>query len=497
MTQPDRRRWAILAFATLGQFVVAIDVTVANVALPSIQADIGLSDPARQWVIAAYSLAFAGALLSGGRLADTAGHRRTFIAGLVSFGLASIVAGSAQEPVLLLVGRVWQGLSGAVLAPSALAIVSATFPRGRDRARAMGIYSSVAASGLALGLVVGGLLTQLLTWRWAFWFVLPFVAVAAVGGAALLPREAHAVRVPRRDLVGGSLLLAGLAALALGVARSQSDGLDTTAVTLLTAGVVSIVALVVVERRASAPLLPPAVVAQPARVGAYLVTTCVLMGLFGLFILATFYLQEVKGYSPVATGLAFIPLVASMALGAMALSGRFANTHPRLLILAGLALAVAAVMIMRGLDPTSSYVTVLLPAEILLGLGLGTVLVPCTNISTYGVGPRQAAGASAIYAAVQQVSAAIGTIVLNGMAAVGAASWAADHPDAGPSESTIAGLVDALGLTVGLLVLAAVVAVVFIRPTEPPDPTPPSRSPDSGALAVAAHPTSRTSREEP
>ncbi|MGC5053613.1 MFS transporter [Micromonospora sp. DT48] len=497
MTKPDRRRWAVLAFATLGQFVVAIDVTVANVALPSIQAAVGLSDSTRQWVVAAYSLAFAGALLSGGRLADTVGHRRTFVAGLASFGLASIVAGCAQEPVLLLVGRVWQGLSGAVLAPSALAIVSATFPRGRDRARAMGIYSSVAASGLALGLVVGGLLTQILTWRWAFWFVLPFVAVAAVGGATLLPREAHAVRVPRNDLVGGGLLLAGLAALALGVARSQSDGVDPTVVALLAAGVLSIVALILVERRASAPLLPPAVVAQPARAGAYLVTTCVLMGLFGLFILATFYLQDVKGYSPVATGLAFIPLVVSMALGATVLSGRFANTHPRLLILAGLGLAVTAVMIMRQLNPTSSYVTVLLPAEILLGFGLGTVLVPCTNISTYGVVPGNAAAASAIYAAVQQVSAAIGTIVLNGMAAAGAASWAAAHPDAAPFENTIAGLVDALGLTIGLLVLAAVVAVLFIRPTEPSGPAPPNRSPDSGDLAMAAHPTSRTSREEP
>lgn len=497
MTLLGRRRWAVLAIATLGQFVVAIDVTVANVALPSIQPAVGLSDAARQWVVAAYSLAFAGALLSGGRLADTVGHRRTFIVGLVSFGLASVVAGGAQEPVLLLVGRVWQGLSGAVLAPSALAIVSATFPKGRDRAMAMGIYSSVAASGLALGLVVGGLLTQLLTWRWAFWFALPFVAVAAAGGATLLPRAAHPARVSRNDLVAGSLLLAGLAAFALGVARSQSDGFDTAVVALLTAGVVATAALVVVERRATAPLLPAAVVVWPARIGAYLVTTCVLMGLFGLFILATFYLQEVKGYSPVETGLAFLPLVASMALGATGLSGRFANTHARVLVLTGLALAAAAVMIMRRLGPESSYLAVLLPAQVLLGLGLGMVLVPCTNISTYGVVPRQAGAASAIYAAVQQVSAGIGTIVLNGAAAAGAASWAAEHPGAGSAESTIAGLVGALGLTVGLLVLAAVVGVAFIRPTEPAGSAPPSRSPDSGDLAVAAPPTSGTSREGP
>lgn len=495
--RPGRRRWAILAIATLGQFVVAIDVTVANVALPSIQAAVGLSDTTRQWVVAAYSLAFAGALLSGGRLADTVGHRRTFIVGLVSFGLASVLAGAAKEPVLLLVGRVWQGLSGAVLAPSALAIVSTTFPKGRDRATAMGIYSSVAASGLAMGLVVGGLLTQILTWRWAFWFALPIAAVAAAVGAALLPRTAHPPRVSRNDLVAGLLLLTGLAALALGVARVQPNGFDATTVALLAAGAVAIAALIVVERRASTPLLPATVVGQPARIGAYVVTACVLMGLFGLFILATFYLQQVKGYPPVQTGLAFIPLVASMALGATLLSGRFANTHPRLLILAGLVLAVAAVLIMRRLGPASSYLAILLPAQILLGLGLGTVFVPCTNISTYGVPERHTAAASAIYAALQQVSAAIGTIVLNGAAAAGAASWAADHPGAGSAESTIAGLVAALGLTIGLLVVAAVAAVAFIRPTEPARPASPRRPSDSGDLAMAVHPTPRTSREGP
>jgi EmrB/QacA subfamily drug resistance transporter len=461
----ESSRWTALVFIALAQLVIALDVTVVNIALPSAQADLGMSDGARQWIIAAYTLAFGGLLLFGGRVADLVGHKRTFVAGLGCFALASALGGAAGSGSVLIAARVLQGMCGAVLTPSALALVTTTFTQRTERAKAFGVYSAVASSGLALGLIVGGLVTQYLTWRWAFYLSVPCAVIAGGGALAVVSPPGRAAPRGRLDVPGALLATTGLVALVLALAEAQDAGWRAPATTVIAAvAVVLLATFVAVESRVSAPLLPLRVVTGRSRVGVYLAVFLAIVGLFGLFLFMTYYLQVVRGFSPLYTGLAFLPLVVSLAVGATQVAGRLPNVPPRLLMCCGFGLAVAAMLLLTGLRVDSGYLRLVLPAEILLGVGLGMVFVPATNLSTGGVAAADSGVASAVYVTVQQLGAAIGTVILNGVATAATARYAHSHTGAAASASVaiVHGFTTAIWWTVVVLVVAALTTVALV-----------------------------------
>ena len=469
-----------MVFIALAQLIIAIDVTVVNVALPSVQAGLGMSDDSRQWIVAAYTLAFGGLLLTGGRVADQFGHKRTFLIGLCAFALASALGGVAESGGVLITARVLQGTSGALLSPSALALVATTFTDRRERAKAFGVYSAVASSGLAAGLLVGGLLTEYVSWRWAFYLSVPCALLAAAGGVLVIPaasRAAGNVNVRARlDLRGAVLSTAGLVALVLALSEVLRSGF-TSATTLATgsAAVILLVAFVAVEKRGSSPLLPLRVLRSRTRVGVYLAVMLAIMGLFGLFLLTTYYLQTVRGFSPLTTGLAFLPLVVGMAVGATQVAGRLPDAPPQVLMSGGFVLAMSAMLLMTRLRVDSGYVALLLPAMVLLGVGLGIIFVPATNLSTGGVGRADAGVASALYVTVQQIGAAIGTVALNGAATTASARYVVAHAGSTASDpaAVIYGFTTSLWWTLGVLALGVVVTLTLVRDREaPPAPQP-------------------------
>lgn len=467
MPSPERgrSRWTALVFIALAQLIIAIDVTVVNVALPSVQAGIGMSDGARQWIIAAYTLAFGGLLLFGGRVADSFGHRRTFVVGLGCFALAAALGGAAHRGEVLIAARVLQGMSGAVLSPAALALVTTTFTEKKDRAKAFGIYSAVASSGLAAGLIVGGLVTQYLSWRWAFYLSVPCALVAGAGVLVMVPAAESAAPRGRLDVPGALLSAGGLVALVFVLAEGEGGGWGSaTTLAMAGAAVVLLATFAVVELKVSAPLLPLRVLAGRTRAGVCLAVFLALMGLFGLFLLTTVYLQVVRGFSPLRTGLAFLPLVVSLAVGATQIAGRLPKVPPWQLMSCGFVLALGAMLLLTTLRVDSGYLRLLLPAEILLGLGLGMVFVPATNLATGGVAPADSGAASALYVTVQQLGAAVGTVLLNGVATAATTRYAGAH--AGSTVTAAArvyGFTTAIWWTVALLIVGVATTVALVR----------------------------------
>jgi EmrB/QacA subfamily drug resistance transporter len=425
----DSRRWKALIFIALAQLMVVLDTTVVNISLPSAQHDLGISDGNRQWVITAYSLAFGGLLLFGGRIADLAGRRRMFIIGLVGFAGASALGGAAVGTATLLAARALQGVFGALLAPAALSLLAVTFSEPKERAKAFGIYGAVSGGGGALGLILGGVLTQYLSWRWALYVNIPF-AVAGIVGAVTVIRE-PADRPPRSrlDIPGVLLATAGLVSLVLGFSQAETHGWHAhITVTLLVAAVLLLAVFVVVESRVATPLLPLRVVTDRNRGGVYLSLGLSVIGMFGLFLFLTYYLQVVKGYTPFATGLAFLPMIVGMVTGSTQIGSRLMNVlPPRLLMGTGFLVSALGILMLTQLRVESSYVSVVLPAQVLLGLGMGTAFMPATSLATHHVQPQDAGVASAMVSTSQQVGGSIGTALLNTVASSSGHRWAARH----------------------------------------------------------------------
>ncbi len=486
-----RRRWVALVFIALAQLLIAIDVTVVNVALPSVQIALDMSDESRQWVVAGYTLAFGGLLLAGGRVADRIGHKRAFLAGLLLFTAASALGGAAGNATVLIGARVLQGVFGTLLSPSALALVTTTFADQRDRVKAFGVYSAVASGGMAAGFVIGGLVTQYAGWRWAFYLSVPFGLVAAVGGALILPSSPPR-RSGRLDLPGMALSAGMMVALVLAAAEARGRG-ASAALPAAAAALLLLGALVWVERRASSPLIPPLLLRDRTRIGVYLVVTLAMMGLFGLFLLATYYLQTIRGFSPMVTGLAFLPLVVAMAVGSTQVAARLPNVAPAGLICAGFGLALGAVLLLTRVTLESGYATLLLPAMILLGVGLGMVFVPCTNLATGRVPPQISGVASAMYGTVQQFAAAVGTVLMNGAAAAAAARFAREHPGitSADPEAVVRGFTASLWWAAALLAAGLIVAATMVRPYPPADDAAPETDAEPGRQDRRARPPGR------
>src|SRR5882757_1073436 len=471
--QLDPRRWKALAFIAIAQLMVVLDSTIVNIALPSAQADLGISDGNRQWVVTAYTLAFGGLLLFGGRVADLWGRKNTFIVGLLGFAAASALGGAAVNTPMLLGARGLQGIFGALLAPAALSLLAVMFTDAKERAKAFGIYGAIAGAGAAVGLILGGVLTEYLNWRWALFVNIAFAIFAAIGAVKYIHEPAQGRNRNRLDIPGVILASAGLVSLVYGFTRAESDGWGAgMTIGLFVAAVVLLGSFVVVEGRVKAPLLPLRVVTERNRGGVYLSLGLAIIAMFGLFLFLTYYLQQVMGYSALKSGFAFLPMVAGMIVGSTQIGTRLMlRVRPRLLMAPGFMLAAIGMAILAQIKVDSSYSTILLPGMVLMGLGMGTAFMPAMSLATHGVRPEDAGVASAMVNTSQQVGGSIGTALLNTLAASATTAWIADHTTSVAdlsnqlfiNKAAVHGYSVAIWWATGILFLASALAFVLIN----------------------------------
>ncbi|QOV37755.1 MFS transporter [Streptomyces ferrugineus] len=497
----DPNRWKALAFIAIAQLMVVLDATIVNIALPSAQQDLGISDGNRQWVVTAYALAFGGLLLFGGRIADLWGRKRAFVIGLGGFAAASALGGAATNEAMMFGARALQGAFGALLAPAALSLLAVMFTDAKERAKAFGIYGAIAGGGGAVGLILGGFLTEYLDWRWTFFVNIPFAVIAAAGAWFVIREPEGGRNRSALDIPGVILSTLGLVALVYGFTRAESDGWgDSMTVGMFVASGVLLLAFVLVEARVKAPLLPLRVVTERNRGGVYLSLGLAIIAMFGLFLFLTYYLQIVKGYSPVKTGFAFLPMIAGMITGSTQIGTRLmTRVAPRLLMGPGFLVAALGMLLLTQLEIGSSYAALLLPAMLLLGLGMGTAFMPAMSLSTQGVKPQDAGVASAMVNTSQQVGGAIGTALLNTIAASATTSYIADHIGGASSrtqqqlvqlEGMVQGYTSAIWFAVGILVVAAAIALTFVNAGRPGGTTVASSEEgveDEVAVPVVAH----------
>ncbi|MFI0733012.1 MFS transporter [Streptomyces sp. NPDC021225] len=464
-THDNRRRWWTLLAVSAAQLLVVLDGTIVNIALPSAQTALGMSDASRQWAITAYALAFGGLLLIGGRVSSALGHRRTFIIGLVGFAASSALGGAAVNPGMLFGARALQGVFAAALAPAGLSLLTTTFTEQRERGRAFGVFAAVGAAGSALGLVAGGLLTEYTSWRWCLYINVP-IALFAVGGTALVPADRPIRDGGRLDVAGALLSAAGFGAVVYAFNEAEPLGWGSPKVlALLVGGVLLLAAFAAVEVRAPSPLLPMRVLSHRARAGALVSITLMFVAMFGFYLFMSYYTQTVLGYSPVQAGLTLIINALAALLGSTLIAGRLhGRVPPAMLILPGLIAAAAGMLILTRLTPQTTDVLplYLVPALVLTGLGLGCVLPPTAGLATSDVHPYDIGAASAAYNASQQLGAALGTALLNTIATSAAASHLASARHATPTGASVHGYTTALTVGFGILLAAACVTAPLI-----------------------------------
>src|SRR4051812_18342910 len=411
------RRWLILAALGLAQLMVILDVTVVNIALPSAQRALGFSDADRQWVVTAYTLAFGGLLLLGGRLADLAGRRRTLLLGLVGFALASALGGTAQSFGMLVAARALQGVFGALLAPSALSLLTTTFTDPAERGKAFGVFGAIGVAGGAIGLLLGGVLTEYLSWRWCLYINVAIALPAAAGALALLHNQDRTAG-PKLDLPGTVTAVLGLVGLVYGFSQAEADAWGAASpLGFIAAGLVLLTAFVALQRRVAHPLLPLRIVLDRTRGGALIALATNSAGLLAVFLFLTYYLQQNLGLSPVMTGLAFLPSPIVVASASMQLAPRLAaRLGARPPIAAGMALAAVGMVLLAQLDAESSYLTGVVPGLLVMSLGLGCVMGLAMGTATLGVDPADAGVAGATVNTMQQVGGSLGTALLSTLA---------------------------------------------------------------------------------
>ncbi len=463
---PTRAHWWILAIVSGAQLMVVLDSTIMIIALPSAQHTLGFSNNERQWVVTAYTLAFAGLLLLGGRISDMVGPKRTLMTGVVGFALASAIGGAAQSTSMLIGARALQGLFGALLAPTVLSLLTSTFTDPRERGRAFGIYATIAIGGSAFGLILGGFLTEYVNWRWCLYVNLPIAALVIFGAFTMIPERGGNPAV-RLDVQGVILGCGGLVALVYGLGQAGADGWASTGVIApLVIAAVLLAGFIVWQSRGPHPLLPLRVLRNRNRAGSFLTIMLSIIAMFGTFLFLTYLLQTVDHYSPLKTGLAFLPLLALNGLAATQLASRLLPfVQTRFLVVPGLLLAAIGVALLTRLTPDSAWVTHILPTELFLGLGLGIALVPCVSTATNNADPNDVGVTSAMTTTSQQIGASIGTALLNTIAASATATYLASHPGGGKvaTAATVHGYATASGWAAGILVLAALLAALLIN----------------------------------
>jgi EmrB/QacA subfamily drug resistance transporter len=451
-------RWWILVILSLTQLIVVLDGTIVNIALPQAQISLGLSDTERQWVITAYALAFGALLLLGGRVADYWGRKRTYLVGMVGFGLASVWGGFAQSGVELIAARGVQGLFAALMAPAALALLTVTFPGGRDRNTAFAVFGSVAGAGAAVGLVLGGLLTEFADWRWCLWVNAPVVLVGLVAGIVLLT-ESRAEGDNRYDVLGTITVVSGLGSLVYGFTLAENGWERADTIGFIAAGVGLLVLFVWIESRVAQPLLPLRVVTHRVRGGAFLLQAVAGSVMIGALLYLTFHLQIVLGFAPLIAGLATLPLTVAIAAVAPFATRLLPRMGPRLLMIAGPIVGAAGLLLLSRITPGGSYLLEVLPGLLVLGVGMGLLFVPLQNVALSGVAPHDAGAASATANASMQIGGSLGLSIFTTIYAT-----ASGHATGAASAASLVDGYSAAFVAAAVgMVLAAVVAIVFIR----------------------------------
>lgn len=465
---PSTRRWWTLAVVALAQLMVVLDATVVNIALPTAQADLGFSNGDRQWVITAYSLAFGSLLLLGGRISDLIGRKRAFIIGLVGFAIASALGGAADSLGLLVAARALQGAFGALLAPTALAVLTTTFTIPKERARAFGVFGALAGGGGAIGLLLGGYLTQDVGWRWNLYINVVIAIVAIVAAIFLVPSIARSGPRPRLDIPGTVLVSGGLFALVYGFSNAETDSWSAplTWSMLIAAGVL-LVAFVLWQRRAAHPLLPLSVILDRNRGAAYLSILIAGASMFGVFLFLTYYLQSTLKFTPINTGLAFLPMIGMLVLFAQLGTNIFVPRFgPKILVPIGMGLGTIAMLILTQLKVDSSYAGNVLPALLIMGAAMGTIMPASMQTATLGVDRHFAGVASAMTNTSQQVGGSISTALLNTLAASAVTSYVSSHLPPTPAVAAAAavhGYATAYELCAAFFAGGLVIAALLFR----------------------------------
>ena len=467
----DPKRWIALLVIGVAQLMVVLDASIVNIALPSAQRELGITDADRQWLVTAYTLSFGGLLLLGGRIADYMGRKRTFIIGLLGFAAASALGGVASTATLLFAARALQGAFAALLAPAALALITVTFTEPRERARAFGVFGAIAGGGAAIGVILGGVLTEYASWRWCLGVNVPIAIGAALSAVPAL-RESRAYGNTRYDIPGAVLVTLGLVSLVYGFTEAAKPevGWDApSTLGFLGGGVVLLVAFVLWEAHTANPLLPLRIALDRNRGGSYLVFFLVGAGLFAMFLFLTYYFQVNLGYSSLQAGFAFLPFSVGIIVAAGVVAQLMPRVGPKPLMVVGLAMATVGMLYLTQISGETGYLSHVLPAELLMSVGMAGVFIPASSTALVGVDPHDAGVASALLNTTQQVGGSLGTALLNTLYASAVTSYLADNVRSPADVAQLQG--DALisGYQVAffwggmMLVAALLVAIVFIN----------------------------------
>jgi len=483
---PSRRWWTLITVG-LAQLMVVLDSTVVNIALPAAQADLGFSDGDRQWVITAYSLAFGSLLLLGGRLSDLIGRKRTFIIGLIGFAVASALGGAADSFGLLVAARALQGAFGALLAPTALAVLTTTFTIPKERARAFGVFGAIAGAGGAVGLLLGGILTEQFDWRWNLYINVVIAIVAVVGAMVFVTNAERTGPRPKLDIPGTVLVSGALFGLVYGLATAESDGWESPLTWGMLAGfVVLMTAFVLWQRRAAHPLLPLSIVLDRNRAAAYAAVLIAGAGMFGIFLFVTYFLQASLGYSPIQTGLSFLPMIAMLVLAAQLgtnlLLPRFG---PKVMVPFGMTVSAIGMVLLTRLGLDSNYAPDLLVPLMIIGFGMGSTMPAAMQTATLGVDREFAGVASAMVNTSQQVGGSIGVALLNTLAATAATNYLADNGGAADAaaQAAIHSYATAYWWSAAFFAFGAVLAAfLFRRKSHDPSVATPAASAEAPVL---------------
>jgi EmrB/QacA subfamily drug resistance transporter len=466
----ETSRWLVLVLVCIAQFMVILDATIVNVALPSIQRDLGFSAADLQWVINSYTLTFGGLLLLGGRAADLVGRRRLFVAGTLLFTVASLVNGLSTSSEMLIVARGVQGIGAALVSPAALSIITTTFPEGAERQKALGVWSAIAAGGGAFGLLLGGILTDQLSWEWIFFVNVPIGIAAAAFSWRLIP-ESKVVGRSGFDVAGAVTVTAGLIVLVYAIVKAQAYGWGSSeTLGLAVVALVLLAAFIAIEHRSHAPLMRLSIFRTRSLTGANLVLLVVAGGLFALFFFASLYVQEILRYDPMKAGFAFLPVSLMIGVGAGFSQQMVRRVGVRAMAIAGMTIAAIGLFVLSRVPADGSYVSDLLPGLLLMAFGMGNVFVPITLIATTNVAAEDAGLASGLFNTSQQVGGALGLAVLS---TLGASKTVSDLQGLGhaPSAGERAGaLVEGFQVAFTgaaiLMVVGLVLLLILIRPRD-------------------------------
>jgi EmrB/QacA subfamily drug resistance transporter len=485
--EPYEKRWLALAVIAVTVLLVILDATIVNIALPAVSADLGIDAATQQWIVTAYTLTFGGFLLLGGRIADFWGRKRTYLVGAGGFAVASALGGLAQNEAMLFGARALQGAFGALLAPASLALITVLFTDTKERAKAFAVYGAIAGGGSAVGLLLGGVLTEYADWRWCFWVNLP-VAIFAIAAAIPWVPESRAPGDTRYDIPGAVVITLGLASFVYGFTRvaqksqenaqpggsGESGWTEPLALLFIIGGLLLVVAFVVIELRTRNPLLPMRIVLDRNRGGAYLTSTLVGAGLIGAFFFLSLYFQQVLEYTPVTAGFASLPTTVGVLISAGGASALVPKVGPRPVMVVGGLLAAGGLFLMSFLDIDSGFWELAFPGQLLLGLGLGFTFVPLANLALVGAGEHDAGAASAMLNATQQVGASIGTALLATISVGAITSYFTDAVASGRNpqdplvglEAQVDGYTTAFTWAAVLLLLGALVSGLLIKATK-------------------------------